>query len=82
MVPIGHNRAALLVDRLCETETIAPHIQGYAVQIGHNRTAQLMCRAKLKQSRRTIDVPCKTETIAPHIHVLYRDIPFILNIIT
>jgi hypothetical protein len=24
--------------------------------------------------------PCKTETIAPHVHVLYRDIPFILNI--
>jgi hypothetical protein len=25
-------------------------------------------------------VTCKTETIAPHIHVLYCDIPFILNI--
>ena len=25
-------------------------------------------------------MPCDTETIAPHIHVLYRDIPFILNI--
>ena len=24
--------------------------------------------------------PCETGTIAPHIHVLYRDIPFILNI--
>ena len=27
------------------------------------------------------DRPCKIDTIAPHIHVLYRDIPFILNII-
>ena len=26
------------------------------------------------------DTVCKTDTIAPHIHVLYRDIPFILNI--
>ena len=23
---------------------------------------------------------CEADTIAPHIHVLYRDIPFILNI--
>jgi len=23
---------------------------------------------------------CRIDTIAPHIHVLYRDIPFILNI--
>ena len=26
------------------------------------------------------DTVCKIDTIAPHIHVLYRDIPFILNI--
>ena len=25
-------------------------------------------------------MPCRTETIAPHIRVLYRDIPYILNI--
>ena len=25
-------------------------------------------------------MPCITLAIAPHIHVLYRDIPFILNI--
>jgi hypothetical protein len=37
--------------------------------------------AKLEQSHRTIGVVCKTGTIAPHIHVLYCDIPFILNII-
>ena len=56
------------------------------------RCIEKLC-AKLTQSRRTsmcsiaiyrssCYTACKTDTIAPHIHVLYRDIPFILNITT